>query len=150
EARASPLDILRRNFSTMRLNYRAHDCQTHAQAFWLGCEKLFENKVACLNGNARALVLHGNLHGAVVVLFGSNFDFSALNGCLVHRVESVGHEVDQDLLKLKRITFCPWESIGQRKCDSAGTQSRIGLEHMANLFYKLVQVYPLPNSCALF
>src|SRR5262249_45561498 len=68
-------------------------------------------------------------------------DLAPGNRRVSHRVERVDHKIQQDLLKLNRITFDRAQACIERGFHLARTQQRIGRHHAHCVHHHLVEIY---------
>src|SRR4051795_2687765 len=94
KAGSSAILIIRLNRASMRFHNRANDGEAHSETFFFGGDKLVEELPANFRCDAAAPIANAQNDGVVAVSCGGNLHFALPQGCFVHGIQGIAHQVD--------------------------------------------------------
>src|SRR5216117_4150358 len=98
EARTSTVNIFAGDSAAVRFNDRTHNAEAHSQPFRFRCEEVIEKSLARLFGNTCAVIAHAHANHSVAIALRRDHHLAAAKRGVTHRIKSIDHEIDQDLL----------------------------------------------------
>src|SRR5580700_5885822 len=118
--------------SSVRLNNRTTDRQPHAAAFWFRRKEGIKNAVCFVGGQSDTRIADRDLN--LVVLPELHLD-RKYSTCLLHRLDTIEHEVHEHLLQLYTICDDCGEPFGNVGTDVYEMPIRLVAQHKQHLSY---------------
>src|SRR5437867_11738860 len=115
-----------------------HDREAHPYPLDLRRKELSEQALARFLGNTNPVIPHARANCAVTIPFRRDHYLAMRHWRVMHGIESVDHEIKQDLLELNRICFNRRQIWLEQSLHLARLEQCIRVYHVRHIYYDMV------------